>query len=170
MYACVKQWKLTLYIIILLTGKEEFYKPVERNCTSQFRRNYCIAWRLYVFLVYVSIFYRSFSKLHVLVLIPKYVVILECKCFSSPDTRARWIILIICRALTFTNIKKKMWYDCHAMRQLSTRNQNDTEINNFRLPYGLQQLAKPITHSQLRKAPKWQCKKMKHLNKRHRYV
>ena len=46
------------------------------------------------------------------------------------------------------------------LRQLSTRDQNDTEINNYRLPYGLQQRAKPIPHTQLQKAPKWQCKTM----------
>ena len=30
------------------------------------------------------------------------------------------------------------------MRQLSTKDQNDTDINNYRSPYGLQQWAKPI--------------------------
>ena len=35
------------------------------------------------------------------------------------------------------------------MRQLSTRDQNDTDINNYRSPYGLQKWAKPIPRSQL---------------------
>ena len=30
------------------------------------------------------------------------------------------------------------------MRQLSTKDQNDTDINNYRSPYGLQQWTKPI--------------------------
>ena len=30
------------------------------------------------------------------------------------------------------------------MRQLSTKDQNDTDINNYRSPYGLQQWAKPM--------------------------
>ena len=32
------------------------------------------------------------------------------------------------------------------------RDQNDTDINNYRSPYGLQQRAKTITHNQLQKA------------------
>ena len=35
------------------------------------------------------------------------------------------------------------------MRQLSTKDQNDTDIDNYRSPYGLQKWAKPIPHSQL---------------------
>ena len=35
------------------------------------------------------------------------------------------------------------------MRQLSTRDQNYTEIYTYRSSYGLQQWAKPILHSQL---------------------
>ena len=35
------------------------------------------------------------------------------------------------------------------MRQLSTRDQNDTDINSYRSTYDLQQWAKPIPHSQL---------------------
>ena len=34
------------------------------------------------------------------------------------------------------------------LRQLSTRDQYDTDINNYRLPYDLQQRAKPIPHTQ----------------------
>ena len=35
------------------------------------------------------------------------------------------------------------------MRQLSTKDQNDTDINNYRSPYGLQQWAKLIPQSEL---------------------
>ena len=35
------------------------------------------------------------------------------------------------------------------MRRLSTRDQNDTDINNYSSPYSLQQWAKPLLHSQL---------------------
>ena len=39
------------------------------------------------------------------------------------------------------------------MRQLTTRDQSDTKINNYRSPYGLQQWVKAIPHSWLPKAP-----------------
>ena len=35
------------------------------------------------------------------------------------------------------------------MRQLSTKDKNDTDMHSYRSPYGLQQWAKPIPHSQL---------------------
>ena len=50
------------------------------------------------------------------------------------------------------------------LRQLSTRDQNDTDINNYRLPYGLQQRAKPIPHTQLQKARNDKVKQCKREN------
>ena len=69
----------------------------------------------------------------------------------------KWLIKFF---LTSNQYKKEdvVWLP---MRQLSTRNQNDTDINNCRWPYGTvfnNDWAKPIPHSQLQKAPIRQCK------------
>ena len=53
------------------------------------------------------------------------------------------VLPIYCVYLTYKK-EEVVWLP---MRQLSTKDQNETDINNYRSVYGLQQWAKPIPHS-----------------------
>ena len=55
-----------------------------------------------------------------------------------------WNSPVIKSFTKFIDYKKKRCM-ITMLRQLSTRDQNDTEINNYRSPYGLQQRAKSET-------------------------
>ena len=80
-----------------------------------------------------------------------------CKYICTPNGQLWKYVTFVSRFLKFgiklvINIKRR----CGILANETTLHQrpNDTEINSYRSPYSLQQLAKPIPYSRLQNAPK----------------